>query len=144
MAVAGSLEREHFGQQVIIDAYGNGGFRFGGMSHRGSILCLSKGIFAWTAKAPAEITQPSLASLFAAMPAPGGSPGVVLFGMGADVATLPADVAGILRETGCILEVLSTGSALRTYNVLLAENRLVAAALIAVASPRDRDGRPRR
>ena len=31
-----------------IDAYGNGGFRFAGMSHRGSILCLPSGISAWS------------------------------------------------------------------------------------------------
>ena len=30
-----------------IDAYGRGGFRFAGMSHRGSILCLPSGVRAW-------------------------------------------------------------------------------------------------
>ena len=30
-----------------IEAYGKGGFRFAGMSHRGSLLCLPDGIWAW-------------------------------------------------------------------------------------------------
>ena len=45
-------------RQVPIDAYGNGGFRFAGLSHRGSLLCLPGGMFAWAAISPAS-TPPS-------------------------------------------------------------------------------------
>ncbi len=37
----------HLPQAAAIEAYGKGGFRFAGMSHRGSILCLPAGIWAW-------------------------------------------------------------------------------------------------
>ena len=36
------------------------------------------------------------------------------------------------REAGIVAEPMSTGAAVRTFNVLLAEERAVAAALIAV------------
>ena len=36
-------EDRHLPQGAAIDAYGKGGFRFAGMSHRGSILCLPQG-----------------------------------------------------------------------------------------------------
>jgi uncharacterized protein len=37
--------------QVPIDAYGNGGFRFADMSHKGSLLCLPSGIMTWSVAA---------------------------------------------------------------------------------------------
>jgi len=40
--------------------------------------------------------------------------------------------AAVLKSIGLALEVLDTGSACRTYNVLLAEGRRVAAALMPV------------
>ena len=40
----------HYPQRAPIDAYGNGGFRFAGMSHRGSVLFLPSGIYAWDVK----------------------------------------------------------------------------------------------
>ena len=38
-----------------------------------------------------------------------------------------------LREAGIRHDVMQTAAAARTYNILLAENRQVAAALVAVA-----------
>ena len=48
-----------------IEAYGAGGFRFAEMSHRGSILALPSGVHAWKVASTAEITEESLAPLFA-------------------------------------------------------------------------------
>jgi len=48
-----------------IDAYGNGGFRFAEMSHRGSILCLPSGIYAWQPGSPDEIETAALAPVLA-------------------------------------------------------------------------------
>ena len=41
------VEQPHLPRQALIDTHGNGGFRFAGMSHRGSLLCLPDGIWAW-------------------------------------------------------------------------------------------------
>ena len=49
-------EQKHYPAQVGIDAYGNGGFRFAGISHRGGLLCLPTGMFAWPVTAPGEVT----------------------------------------------------------------------------------------
>ncbi len=49
-----------------IDGYGKGGFRFGGMSHRGSLLCLPSGIWAWpVTDAGRASTEAALAPVFA-------------------------------------------------------------------------------
>lgn len=118
----------HFPQQVGIDAYGNSGFRFAGMSHRGGLLCLPSGMQAWPVTAPAEITLELLAPVLAQA----SDIDVLMIGLGHDIAGLPRGVREALREHGIIVEAITTGSAVRTYNVLLAEQRAVAAALIAV------------
>lgn len=112
-----------------IDAYGNGGFRFADMSHRGSILVLPSGIKAWPVSSMSELTDEVLEPIFAEAE----EIELLLFGTGADVAALPSAFRERFREAGIGLDVMQTGAAARTYNILLAENRKVAAALIAVA-----------
>lgn len=118
----------HYPTQVGIDAYGNGGFRFAGMSHRGSLLCLPTGMVAWNVTAADQITLATLAPIFAVA----DDIDVLLIGVGPDIAAVPRDLREALRERRVIVEAVNTGSAIRTYNVLLAEERAVAAALIAV------------
>ena len=122
-------DTRHYPEQVGIDAYGNGGFRFGGgVSHRGSLLCLPGGMFAWNVTDVADITAETLAPVFTAA----DDIDVLLIGVGPDIAAIPRDLREALRERKIIVEAVNTGSAIRTYNVLLAEKRAVAAALIAV------------
>ena len=111
-----------------IDAYGNGGFRFADMSHRGSLLALPSGIRAWPVNAVAELTDEALDPIFAE----GDAIDLLLLGTGADIAAIPAAFRTRFREAGIGLDVMQTGAAARTYNILLAENRKVGAALIAV------------
>lgn len=118
----------HFPQQVGIDAYGNGGFRFAEMSHRGSLLCLPGGMLGWSVTTAAEITLESLAPVLDSA----GDIDVLMIGLGHDIAGLAPEIRAALRAQGIIVEAITTGSAVRTYNVLLAEHRAVAAALIAV------------
>lgn len=118
----------HFPQQVGIDAYGNGGFRFAEMSHRGSLLCLPGGMLGWSVTTAAEITLESLAPVLDSA----GDIDALMIGLGHDIAGLAPEIRAALRAQGIIVEAITTGSAVRTYNVLLAEHRAVAAALIAV------------
>jgi uncharacterized protein len=111
------------------DAYGNGGFRFADMSHRGSVLALPSGIKAWPIASIAELTDEALEPIFAEA----GEIELLLLGTGADIAAIPNAFRERFREAGIGLDVMQTGAAARTYNILLAENRKVAAALIAVA-----------
>lgn len=119
-------------RQVQIDAYGNGGFRFAGMSHRGSLLCLPSGMSAWEASMPADVTLDSLAPVFAVA----DQLDVLLIGLGGDISALDPAIRNALRERRIIVEAVATGGAVRTYNVLLAEDRAVGAALLAVENAR--------
>lgn len=121
-------EVPHYPTQVGIDAYGNGGFRFAGLSHRGSLLCLPQGMFAWDVTSVEQITAETLAPVFAVA----DDIDVLLIGVGPDIAAIPRALREALREHRVIIEAVNTGSAIRTYNVLLAEERAVAAAFIAV------------
>ena len=116
--------------QYGIDAYGSGGFKFAGMSHRGSILALPTGIHAFQATTFAEITAETLAPLFKL---PKGQVELLLVGTGTDLIPLPENLRVRLREAGIRSDPMATGAAARTYNVLLSEGRRVAAALVAVA-----------
>ena len=123
----------HFPGRAPIDAYGNGGFRFAEMSHRGSILASPSGIHGWTVDRFADIDLGSLAGVIADADAID----VLLVGCGPDLAVLPKALRETLRnEHGIVTEAMATGAAVRTFNVLLAEERAVAAALIAVDDAR--------
>jgi uncharacterized protein len=122
------IREAHFPGRAPIDAYGNGGFRFAEMSHRGSILCLPSGIHGWE-PADAERLVPAD---FEAVIAGGEDIEILLVGTGMDLKPLPAAIRAALREKGISADPMSTGAAVRTYNVLLAEDRPVAAALVAV------------
>jgi uncharacterized protein len=118
--------------QAGIDGYGDGGFRFADMSHRGSLLCLPSGMHAWEARSAAEITLANLQPVFDVA----DQIDVLLIGLGADIAGLDKAIRQALRDRNIIVEAVATGGAVRTYNILLGENRAVGAALIAVENVR--------
>ena len=126
---AGIIIREaHFPGRAPIDAYGEGGFRFADMSHRGSILCLPSGIHGWEPQDGDRLGEAD----FSRVLAEAGGIDILLVGTGRDLRPLPAAVRAKLREAGISADPMSTGAAVRTYNVLLAEDRAVAAMLVAV------------
>ena len=122
------LRAAHYPGRAPIEAYGNNGFRFADMSHRGSILCLPSGIYGWE---PADAFQLALDD-FARLLAEADQVEVLLVGTGRELRPLPAALKMALREKRISSDPMSTGAAVRTFNVLLAEDRAVAAALIAV------------
>jgi uncharacterized protein len=122
------IRAAHFPGRAPIDAYGNGGFRFADMSHVGSILCLPSGIHSWAPKNAAALALEDLERMLAEA----GDVEVLLFGMGRDLRPIPKPIKEALRVWRISSDPMSTGAAVRTYNVLLAEERRVAAALIAV------------
>lgn len=121
----------HFPGRPPIDSYGAGGFGFARMSHKGSILALPSGVYAWTAVAGA--LQPSD---FAQVISEHAGIDLLVIGMGADMARPPKPVREALAEAGVMFDAMATPHAISTYNMLLAEKRQVAAALIAVDSLR--------
>lgn len=128
MARGIEIREAHFPGRAPIEAYGNGGFRFADMSHRGSILCLPSGIYGWDV---AE-GDPLAPSLFEKILAETRDIEFLLVGTGMSIRFLPAELKTALRAANVSSDPMSTGAAVRTYNVMLAESRAVAAALIAV------------
>jgi uncharacterized protein len=114
-----------------IEAYGNGGFRFAGMSHRGSLLLVPSGIYAWPVTGFDEVDMASLGRVVEEAAAIE----LLLLGCGAEIRPPAADVRAGLADLGIAVEFMATGPAARTFNVLLAEDRAIAAALIAVDNP---------
>jgi uncharacterized protein len=111
-----------------IDAYGAGGFRFASMSHQGSLLLLPSGVHAWPVIDAAAIDASALAPVLAER----DRLELLLLGTGAGQVFPGAALRALFDDAGLGLEAMSTGAACRTYNVLLAEGRAIAAALIAV------------
>jgi uncharacterized protein len=118
----------HLPRSAPIEAYGNGGFRFAEMSHRGSLLCLPDAIWAWAVSEPGQIDRTSLARVFENA----NAIDTLLIGTGSGVWIAPAPLRNALRSAGVVLDTMQTGPAIRTYNVMIGERRRVAAALIAV------------
>jgi uncharacterized protein len=129
MALGGGADAPHLPRPAPIDAYGNGGFRFAGMSHRGSLLCFPDGIWAWPINDVTELDEAALAAVFDRAE----SIDVFLLGAGRDPWVLPDKLRQRFRELSLSVDAMTTGAAVRTYNILLAENRRVGAGLIAVA-----------
>jgi len=129
MALGGGADAPHLPRPAPIDAYGNGGFRFAGMSHRGSLLCFPDGIWAWPINDVTELDEAALAVVFDRAE----SIDVFLIGAGRDPWALSDKLRQRFRELSLSVDAMTTGAAVRTYNILLAENRRVGAGLIAVA-----------
>lgn len=114
------------GRQVI-EAYGDNGFRISGIRYDGSVLVLPDRTLNWAVAASEDITVESLEPV-----TDQEDTELLLLGFGKRPVMVSHAFRNSLRSKGVSLEPMDTGAASRTYNVLLAEGRRVAAALIAV------------
>ena len=112
----------------LIDSYGEGRFRIAGVILTGSVLVLPERVEPWPVAEAAAVTLASLAPVTQTEP----PPEILLVGCGKSFGPAPTGLGAALRQVGVALEWMDTGAACRTFNVLLAEERRVAAALIAV------------
>lgn len=110
----------------VIDSYGAQGFRVSGIVHPGAILVLPQATYAWSVTALADIALANLAPVLSA------GAEILLLGCGQRTAQVPPALRSDLRALGIVIDAMDTGAACRTYNVLLAEDRRVAAALLPV------------
>ncbi len=122
------VEAPHLPRQALIDAHGGGGFRFAGLSHRGSLLCLPDGIWAWPIATPGAVTEQTLSLVFARA----DDLDFFVLGTGAEPWVLPAALRARFRDARISVDTMTTGAAVRTYNVMLMESRRVGAGLIAI------------
>lgn len=113
-----------YGQAQPVEGYGPGFFRIGG----GHVLRGACLITPWDAGPWGGLDDAATPLALA------GRIDVLFLGMGQDVAHPPKAFRAALEEAGIGVEVMSSPAACRTYNVLLAEGRLIAAALLPVGA----------
>jgi uncharacterized protein len=111
-----------------IAGYGRGLFRIGGIEHRGSLMILPRGVFDWPVADAAALTEEALAPILRE----GGTVAFLLLGTGAAQIFPDRSLREAFAKAGIALEAMDTGAACRTYNVLMSEERVFAAALIAM------------
>ena len=112
------------GRQVI-ESYGTAGFRVSGTAHAGSILVFVDSTVAWPVERFDEVTIEALTPVLAR-----GDIEILLLGCGRRMMPVSVELRRQLRAGGVVLDAMDTGAACRTYNILLAEERRIAAALI--------------
>jgi uncharacterized protein len=112
----------------IIERYAASGFRVSGVIYHGPILVFPDLTVVWDAASARDITWETLAPVIEH-----GGVEILLLGLGRATSAVPAALRTALRTAGVALEAMDTGAACRTYNVLVAEDRRVAAALIPPA-----------
>lgn len=110
-----------FTDALPVDGYGPGFFRIGGEVHEGGVAILPSGVQAWEGYKDA---RPLLAEA--------GELDVLFIGTGAEIAHVPPAFRRALEDAGLGVESMASPAACRTYNVLLAEGRRIALALLPV------------
>ena len=110
----------------IIQSYGPAGFRVSGQVYRGPVLVMPEAVVPWLVSDYAAITAADFVRLLEGEP----RIEVVLFGTGATGLLVPSTLRHDLKASGLSIDGMDTGAACRTYNVMLSEERRVAAALL--------------
>lgn len=117
------------GRQVI-ESYDGEGFKINGEAYTGSVIVWPENAVAWSAGSLADAGIETLEPVFSAEP----KIDILLIGSGARFALVPPILKTGLKERGVSVESMDTGAACRTYNVLMSEDRRVAAALLPAIS----------
>lgn len=112
----------------LVQSYGDGRFTISTISYEGSVLIFPEQTLPWPINSTEDITIESLSSITDQA----DDYDILLIGAGASFGRIPIDLRKSLKDCGLVLEWMDTGAACRTFNVLIGEERRVAAALIAV------------
>ena len=115
------------GRQMI-EGYRPGHFLVSGAEYSGSIIVLPERTLTWDKATATDLALEDLTPVLEVEP----PIDVLLIGCGARMAMLPRSLREELRQAGIGADIMDTGAACRTYNVLVSEDRRVAAALIAL------------
>lgn len=111
----------------VVQGYAPGGFRVSDTEWWGSILVFPTRTVAWDVSGLADLTAGAFAPVRDASDPPIE---LLLVGTGRKLELLPAKLRQEIRALGFAIEIMDTGAACRTYNVLIGEERRVAAALL--------------
>ncbi|MDE0390523.1 MAG: Mth938-like domain-containing protein [Rhodospirillales bacterium] len=110
----------------VIESYDTDGFRINGERYPGPVIVWPEGVAPWAVSDIAAAAIDTLDAMFAAEP----PIEILLIGSGENFELAPPALRRALSERRIAVESMDTGAACRTYNVLMAEDRRVAAALL--------------
>lgn len=122
------IEEQSPSNLVLISGYGEGGFRVNGQRHDGHLLVFGNSFYPWSLKSLKTISKQSFKPLLGL----GNPPEFLILGLGEEVVDQVLLARKLEKTLGLSVEVMTTGAAARTYNVLTLEGRRVGAGLIAV------------
>ncbi len=114
---------------LLVEGYGDNGFRLQGNRVEGSVAVLETEYFQINATSLLDLTIADFETIISA----DTKPEFILIGTGERMNLLPTAVRQFLNEKGYAFELMDTGAAARTYNVLRMEDRRIAALLLAVS-----------
>lgn len=112
----------------LIEAYGDGAFRITGARYESAVFVFPDETLIWLNAGLEDLT----AATFSPVTSRETVPEILLLGTGARTEFILPSIRAAIRENGPVVDIMDTGAACRTYNVLLAEGRRVAAALLPV------------
>ena len=113
---------------VQLNGYGGGGFKINNEQMQGSRIFTNARHEEWPIAHVHDIAPDSFHTLESDWP----EIDIMIIGTGNRMATLPAAIMHYLRSKNTAVEVMDSGAACRTFNILQSEGRRVAAAIIAV------------
>ncbi|WP_028465125.1 Mth938-like domain-containing protein [Nisaea denitrificans] len=112
----------------LIETYGDGAFRITGVRYQGAVFVFPNETQVWQQASVEDLTAAALSPVTDRETVPE----ILLLGTGARTEFILPSIRAAIREKGPVVDIMDTGAACRTYNVLLAEGRRVAAALLPV------------
>lgn len=115
---------------MLVEGYGSGGFKFEGRRVEGSTFVNAAGYWPLDVSTLEDLSGPDISQ---AIERSGSNPEMVLIGTGAQMQLLPKALREYLEAEAIGYDVMDTGAAARTFNVLRLEDRPVAALLLAVS-----------
>lgn len=112
----------------VIERYGSGRFQISGESFAGSVLVFPERTIAWPVSVFADIDAAAFTPVLEAA----DEIELLLLGCGPRMELVGQDLRAPLRAAGVVIEPMDTGAAARTFNLLLSEDRRVAAGLVVL------------
>jgi uncharacterized protein len=118
------LTDDRIGGAFLVRSYAPGEVRVGdAVLHRSCLISAERLIEDWRPQTLDELSEADLAAVFALQPE------IVVLGSGTRQRFPDARLLGAILARGIGCEVMDTGAACRTYNVLVSESRRAVAAL---------------
>ncbi len=126
------MKEELADEKLIVQSYGDGGFRVAGKRIEGAMLITAHFADKINITSLSELSIESIKEMLAVCSPDTGQLEVVLFGGGEKMNQLPPECSNWLTRENIAFDLMNTGGAARTYNVLQSENRKVAAIMLPV------------